>query len=265
MAFPYKPYRIGMNLLARSMRALMKARGIDGTFCVGPHGTFYEFEGIRLAYDYAALGVGGNIDAGGTSESATRNKLYEYLHPGAVFYDVGAHDGLFALSAKRKQPRIKVHAFEPQPDALLANLALNGLPDVAVHAVAVGDKPGLVSMTTDQRSSNHVTGDGSIPMIRLDDLDIEPPTIIKMDIEGFEPQALKGAERILSTSRPIVITEINHCLLRYHTDLRDMHDRMSRNGYTMNVLRSGAFAPTSAVALTELPPSDNSNYWWLPH
>lgn len=266
MAFPYKPYRVGMNVLARSMRALMSARGVDGTFCVSPGQSFYEFEGIRLAYDFNALGVGGNIDAGGNTEIATRQKLYEFIRPGSVFYDVGAHDGLFALSVKRREPAAIVHAFEPQPDILRTNIAINGV-DVSIHPVAVGDKPGSIGMTTDQRSSNHVVGPGSIPMIRLDDLDIEPPSIIKMDIEGFEPQAIKGAQRILSTHRPIVITEINDCLLRYHSDLSETQSAMRNHGYSLHTLRGNELTRSgdNIVEIANLPPSDDANYWWLPN
>src|SRR5437868_5397737 len=101
MTFPYKPYRIGMNLLARAMRSLMRARGIEGSFCISPSFTYYEWDGIRLAYNYSECGVGGNIDSGGNSEPNTHRKLVSLLGPGAVFFDIGAHEGLFSIDVKK--------------------------------------------------------------------------------------------------------------------------------------------------------------------
>src|SRR5213080_94613 len=141
---PYRPYRVAINLLARSMRALMRAREIPGTFCIGAGDAFYEWQGMRFAYNYQRFGVAGDIDAGGTSEERTRNKLNEFLDRQSVFYDVGAHEGLFSISAKKHTPELVVHAFEPQPDALQRNLVLNDLRDVEVHAAAVGDRDGSI-------------------------------------------------------------------------------------------------------------------------
>src|SRR5262245_19172473 len=101
-----------MNLLARSMRAMMRARGVDGSFCVSPSVTYYEWDGIKLAYNYAECGVGGNIDAGGNSEPNTRRKLISLLTSDAVFFDIGAHEGLYAIDVKRQLPACTVHTFE---------------------------------------------------------------------------------------------------------------------------------------------------------
>ena len=164
-------------------------------------------------------------------------------------------------------PELTVHAFEPQPNTLLKNLILNNLQDVQVHAVAVGDREGLISMTTDQRSSNYVNARfGKVPMITLDTQNIPPPTIIKMDIEGFEFHALRGARDILISHHPIVITEINHCYLRYNADLGSFYSFMNSISYRMFALRANALIEIDQTAKIpkDLPQSDDSNYWWLP-
>src|SRR5262245_23620531 len=117
-----------MNLLARTMRSLMRARGVEGTFCIGPQQTYYEWRGMRLVYHYSDFGTGGNIDSGGNTEDATRTKLISILKEQArpVFYDIGAHDGLFTITVKQAVPQTVVHAFEPHAHGLFANLALNG-------------------------------------------------------------------------------------------------------------------------------------------
>jgi FkbM family methyltransferase len=263
---PYRPYRVVINLLARSMRALMRAREIPGTFCIGAEDAFYEWQGMRFAYSYKKFGVAGDMDAGGTSEESTRNKLNEFLDHQSVFYDIGAHEGLFSISAKKHIPKLIVHAFEPQPGTLQKNLILNDLRDVEVHAAAVGDREGSISMTTHHRSSNYVIEQsGTIPMIMLDRQNIPPPTVIKLDIEGFEFHALRGAREILNKHHPVIVTEINHCFLRYNADLTSFYDFMNSIGYRMFALRAGKLIELNQNAKLpdDLTGSDDSNYWWL--
>lgn len=262
---PYKAYRIGMNLLARSMRALMRARGIGGAFCVSPSVTYYEWDGIRLAYNYAEYGVGGNIDAGGNSEPGTRRKLVSLLKPDAVFFDIGAHEGLFTIDVKRHFPTAAVHAFEPIPAALETNLALNGLFDVTVHRAAVGDKTGSITMSAGQRSSNFVANidGGATEIVTIDGLALPAPTAIKLDIEGFELHAMRGARNTIQRARPIIITEINECFLRYHPTYSPLQAFMTDIGYQCYSLRNDVFSLVS-IAGSALPSSDEANYWWLP-
>lgn len=267
MKFPEKAYRVAVNGLARGIRFLMRSNGIKGHFCIGPDNTFFEIDGIRFEYHYPAFGVSGNIDSGGSTEPQTRAKLMEYLSgPASVLYDVGAHEGLFSLDAKTRNPAAIVHAFEPQAAALFKNIKINGF-EIAVHEVAVGEAAGTVSMTTDQRSSNFVTGEGGpIPVIRLDDLtDLPPPSAIKLDIEGFELSALRGARSLLMRHRPVVVMEINHCFLRYNSSLKPLYELMSSLGYSFNRLASGKLHEITERTDTPdaLPRSAEDNYWWV--
>jgi FkbM family methyltransferase len=261
----YRLYRLAMTGLARSMRALMRARGIDGTFCVSSAAAFYEWQGMRFGYSYSEFGAAG-IDAGGSTEPLTRAKLKEFLNNDSVFYDIGAHEGLYSIFAKKYSPGIKVHAFEPQPDNLIRNLSINNLPDIVVHPVAVGDEPGSFFMATDERSSNHINGKtGSIPVIMIDGENLPPPTLIKIDIEGFELNALKGARDTLLKSKPVIVTEINHCFLRYNKTLEPFYDFMTSVGYQIHALRGDKLVPIKpSTSLDKLEHSDEDNYWWLP-
>src|SRR6185437_9498078 len=190
------------------MRGMMRAHGDrDGLFCIGARDAFYERDGMRFDYHFDAFGVAGNIDSGGSSEEQTRAKLFSLMQPNGVLYDIGAHEGLFSISLKKSHPLATAYAFEPQTDALLKNLDLNNLNSVRVIPFALGDSVGNVSMTTAERSSNHVTingqADKSFPVSTIDtlvaDLSLKLPSAIKIDIEGFEYRALLGAQRTLST------------------------------------------------------------------
>jgi FkbM family methyltransferase len=263
-----------MNLLMRCMRALMRIRGVNGYLCVGPNTAFFEYEGIRFIYHFAEFGVAGNIDAAGSAEPCTRAKLRQLLAPKMVFYDVGAHEGLFTLDVGKRFPSVTVHAFEPLPELLLQNLELNQIDYVNVHAVAVGNLSGETSITANHRSSNYISTDGArkVPMITLDRLvserGIEPPDVVKLDVEGYELHALQGAEILLREHQPLVITEINHCILRYHANLKPFLEFMNKLGYKLyslgnDHLSAVPFTP-SIEQLDGLPRSDESNYWWVP-
>jgi FkbM family methyltransferase len=257
---------MAVNFIARALRSLMKANHIQGYFCVSAENAFFEIDGLRLGYHYDRFGVCGNIDSGGSSEPKTRRKLAEYLKKGMVFYDIGAHEGLFALDVDRRLG-VVVHAFEPQAKALRNNIILNEAKNIVVHEAAVGDRADSVSMTTNQRSSNYITeNSGAITLVRLDDLKLPPPDAIKIDIEGFELNALRGARGLLTKYKPIVVTEINQCYKRYNLSLKPMYELMASCGYSLKRLsdRGELIEIAERPDLPEhLPRSAEDNYWWI--
>jgi FkbM family methyltransferase len=232
----------------------MARKGVPGAFVVSGTGASYEDEdGIRHVYDFAKFGAAGNIDSGGTTEALTRRALIKLLPENSVFYDIGAHQGLYSMFVMRRRPDVEVHSFEPQSDHLLESLELNRLPNVNVHTVAVGDKEGIIGMTVSQRSSNHVVTDGekaeiSVPIVRLDAYcsarHVAAPDVIKIDIEGLEFQALRGARELLKASTPLIIAEINHCFHRYQDDFRAAMRELAPAGYGIFANDNGAFQPT---------------------
>ncbi|AWI57197.1 FkbM family methyltransferase [Sinorhizobium fredii] len=124
-----------------------------------------------------------------------------YLDIGA---NIGNHSVYFATNTKAEQ----VCAFEPSPVAisiLNAFIEANKLGSlVEVMPFAASDRDGFVEF---------VTALGKAPARaqskRLDDCITSPVALIKMDIEGAEPAALRGAVRILRESKPVMFIEIH--------------------------------------------------------
>jgi len=87
---------------------------------------------------------------------------------------------------------------------LKENLRLNGITNVICHQVAVGAASGTVSISSHPNASVvlDARADHSlekVSLVRLDDvLEGETPNFLKLDVEGFEHEALKGAARILA-------------------------------------------------------------------
>ena len=139
--------------------------------------------------------------------------------------------------------------------------------DAVEHAVALGEQERTVKMTTNERSSNHIsdTGDRSVPMIRLDDYvrdaDLPAPDWIKIDIEGMELPALRGAEQTLRKSHPPIICEINQISGRYGSKVSDLIGYLGSLGYSIHALQDGKL---HAIEGHVLPYSADWNYWFLP-
>jgi len=145
-----------------------------------------------------------------------------YVPPGSVTIDVGANVGAHTLSLSLMVgPHGQVHAYEPRVSIvqrLKANLALNQAKNVIVHALGVGQKQGQIPFNEESSDFNQGTGHFDpdskvlIPIISLDeDLGrIEGRiSFIKIDVEGYELQVIRGAREILAKHRPAIALEYN--------------------------------------------------------
>ena len=132
------------------------------------------------------------------------------LGPGDVFFDIGANIGFFSLIAARNGAT--VFAFEPHPvaaDALRRNARRNNL-DVTLLEVAVGDAIGEVRIGAGPHLTARIADEGIAAEIRrIDDLDVPSPTLIKIDVEGYEERVLLGCAATLLSARPLVVCEIH--------------------------------------------------------
>jgi len=147
--------------------------------------------------------------------------LEEALQPGDVFWDIGANIG--AVSGHFAHPRFKLsslHAFEPNPSPLktLKSLFLNN-PRCVVHSFGLGDKDQMItlhisaigssvaSMTNDFHEGQQI----QVQVRRGDtarrELSLSPPQVVKIDVEGFEPNVLAGLSETFAEHRPIIVFE----------------------------------------------------------
>lgn len=140
------------------------------------------------------------------------------LNESDLFYDVGANIGVYSL-VLGGVAGARGLAFEPVPmsaNYLVKNLTQNGLGDrVKVMRMAVSSRSGTVSMSTEADVMNKIVSDGaglSVPSVTLDDVALEhgTPQLIKIDVEGFEPEVIAGSGRVLADSKLLaVILEVN--------------------------------------------------------
>jgi len=134
------------------------------------------------------------------------------VRPDGVFWDIGAHVGFYSLLASKLVGGGKVFAFEPAPrnlSYLRKHLELNRVTNVQVLAIAVSDRNGTSSFEIEETGfMGHLSSQGSltVPTATLDSLleegKILPPAYVKMDIEGGELLALRGATRTFQQFHP---------------------------------------------------------------
>lgn len=145
--------------------------------------------------------------------------------PGSTFVDVGANIGMTVLhAASRVGPSGRVIAFEPQPaccERIRSVLALNGIRHVEVINAGLSDTPGQLTLK--------VVGGGTImasfvpdpstsvreeitAQILVGDRALEgkigADPVIKIDVEGFELNCLRGLTATIDRCRPVFITEV---------------------------------------------------------
>lgn len=152
------------------------------------------------------------------ADRVERRLIASHLVAGSVVADVGANIGIYSqFLAKCVGPAGSVHSFEPCPTNFARlHAALSRSPNVRLNQLAVSDETGdsllYVSpeLNVDHRlyaSEGQARRAVSIQSIRLDDY-FKPGTrvdLIKMDIQGYELHAVRGAKRVLADNPDIIL------------------------------------------------------------
>jgi FkbM family methyltransferase len=158
--------------------------------------------------------------------------LWRHLTPNARgILDVGAHTGIYAILAAKVSPDAKIVAFEPHPrnyGRMVKNLELNRAMNVVAEALAAGDSDRTISFTipANERISLVSSAVGAFSRghfgIEYKDVPVEQVSLdsycrrtglarvdlMKIDVEYYEANVLRGAKGILETSSPVVLMEV---------------------------------------------------------
>jgi len=198
--------------------------------------------GSRFLVRAGETGLTGNIYAG-LHEFSDMGFLLHFLRPQDLFVDVGANSGSYSILAG-KAVGARGYAFEPVPASytrLVENMRLNHLEHtVKCFNVAVGKSDGTVEFTAALDTENHVIANGephentlSIQVTTLDRvLRDENPTLLKIDVEGYETPVLEGATECLRKSSILaVIMELNGLAGRYGFQESAILQTMLANGF----------------------------------
>jgi FkbM family methyltransferase len=147
-----------------------------------------------------------------------------FLKRSAVFYDIGANIGLYCLFGAQINSKLKVLCFEPQKvctEQLQQSVYLNNWENrMSIHDFALSDKEHEVGFYLADTGSSiepnfvgeTLSGSINIKTRRLDDLKLDTPNFMKIDVEGHEYQMLQGASQTLVESNAVIFLELVHAL-----------------------------------------------------
>lgn len=172
-----------------------------------------------------------------------------------IVWDVGASTGLYSIHAARIVE--SAVAFEPDPEAvarLKQNVVLNRLEEIVkVMPLAIGAVEGVTELATDGLSGyapvmrdpglGRHAGSVKVEVRTIDSLvaeGLEPPTVLKIDIEGAEGLALQGAQVLLGGhKRPrIVLVEVHKEFIdKFGGSLGSVLDKLTQCRYICSVSR----------------------------
>lgn len=138
-----------------------------------------------------------------------------------VLYDIGAYTGDSIesfLASERGGAFSQIHSFEPSPhNYSKLEQFIESRKDVQgkvfAHRLALGATKGQIQVENEHGPAARVGKGGDVvEMTTIDDLgkSISPPTFIKIDIEGFEPECLQGAKQTISRDTPVVAVCVYH-------------------------------------------------------
>lgn len=201
------------------------------------------------------------------------------VNPGDQVVDVGANRGSFALYASRRVGENGlVMCFEPNPGCvtiLKKAIEVNSIRNIEVFNLGLSDSSGILTLTIPKINSGEASfGTSQYSKDETYSVDVEVtqgdsiisavvPTLIKIDVEGFEPRVLRGLAATIATSRAFIITEIvqSH-LARCRSSVGELVQLMTSQNY--NGFEIGLSKDHNDWTLTPLTNQVNCDVLWIP-
>jgi FkbM family methyltransferase len=173
-------------------------------------------------------------------EPSVREFLLPRFREGGVFVDVGANVGAYSLRAASRG--MEVHSFEPVPQnvqVLRRNSEINNLT-LDIEEVALGSSEGTTRLAPSGASSRITKAGGiEVPLRTLDSFNLPRLDLLKVDVEGYELEVLRGAGDTLARCHPAMMVEMHHWVGAESEAA--IFEMLSRLGYRFEYLDRYAF------------------------
>lgn len=205
------------------------------------HPIVYKFtENSKLIISKGMAGATQNLYCG-LHEFYDMGFLLHLLRPKDLFVDIGANIGSFTILASAEIGADTI-SIEPVPSTfqhLKNNVLLNNIHNrVELLNLGLGNRTGYIKFTKSQDTMNHVASGDEYDTIdvEIDTLDNvlkdRQPVLLKIDVEGFETEVLKGAEKTLTQKQlKAIIIELNGSGERYGYDENKIYDKLLELGF----------------------------------
>ena len=187
----------------------------------------------RLIISKGMTGATGNIYVG-LMEYEDMSFLLHYLQEDDLFYDIGANVGVYTILAS-KVKKAKTISIEPIPSTyehLIDNIQINRLDNVITKNIGLSSEKSKLFFTTNRDAMNSValSSDKDTIEVEVDTLDnlskrFGYPKMIKIDVEGYETNVIKGGmETLKNPNVEVIIIELNGNGNKFLFNDNDIHN-----------------------------------------
>ena len=203
------------RLLARQVRGMARVRAL--LRCAYPVTLIRvrTMDGLTFGVDPQSY-MDRIVIKSGYYEREVLEAILAHLPSDGILWDVGANFGLHAITTKHLRPNATIVAFEPVPFTaarVMMNAKLNNL-DVDVYSIALGSAAGYSRLSVKLVGNSGVSSLIPWHSFAYDDTmmchvekgdalvsasTISSPSVIKMDVEGYELQVLEGLTHVLQS------------------------------------------------------------------
>ena len=176
-------------------------------------------------------------------------KLLRIIEPGDICWDIGANIGFYTcLLASQVGDTGAVVAFEPAARTcgyLHENVSLNRFTNVTVVNKGVGDKveqrhlyyseAGLAEGTASLKYTDRRTTSERVTLDTIDNIfrELSAPDFVKIDVEGYQLEVLKGGEYYLKTHAPLLMAELKDVGETNRSAFEEIEGYISDLGYQL--------------------------------
>ena len=169
-------------------------------------------------------------------EPQTKRWFVENVEDDWVIFDVGANIGYYSILFSRLAPNGKVFAFEPTTtiEFLKTNIAHHGCANVVPLKIALGMRSGKLTENIYRiwgREPERQIYDFSTIDDMAQSLELKRLDCLKIDVDSFDFEVLRGAERSLDKFNPWVLVELNHALAKRNQSAAEALEWLTSRGY----------------------------------
>jgi FkbM family methyltransferase len=192
-------------------------------------------------------GLSKELSLYGVREPYTTKLMSTIIKDDDIIIDIGANIGYYALLESKLAPNGSVYAIEPVRDNfdyLKTNVDVNRCTNIELFNCALSNKRGTgVIFIPERRNCASLLEPSREGMIRKENVQLETldsfvdervkrcPALVRMDVEGYEAQIIKGALRVLKKSKPLTIVAELHPSLMSESAYDDMLGTLETQGF----------------------------------